>query len=111
MSDDRLPDWPPPPDAPIGEERARAYIAWIRDHVQPRLAEARRMILERYPGATVETAAVTVDQMASWSFHPPMERLSIGIVTASVSGGTWAMVDITITADGQLEARPGWNMR
>lgn len=28
-------------------------------------------------------------------------------VSASVSGGSWALVDIVTTADGPLEARPG----
>lgn len=108
---DHLPDWPPPPEEPIGRERARAYIAWIRQHVHPVLREARELLKARYPEAMTETSAVTLDHLASWSFRPPMKFLSIGVVWASVSGGTWAMVDIIITADGRLEARPGWNMR
>lgn len=109
--DERLPDWPPPPDEPIGLERARAYFAWIRRHAPPVLEEARRMITERYPHAVTDTSAVTLEQLATWSFGPPMKGLSIGTVHASVSGGAWAMVDLVITEDGRLIAKPGWNMR
>jgi hypothetical protein len=37
--------------------------------------------------------------------------LAIGVVSASVSGGTWAMADILITHDGRLAVRPGMYMR
>lgn len=47
-TDARLPDWPPPDGEAIGEERARAYIAWIRDHAPPLLTEGRRMLQERW---------------------------------------------------------------
>jgi hypothetical protein len=40
-----------------------------------------------------------------------MPGLAIGSVSASVSGGTWAMVDILIDHDGRLIVRPGLNMR
>jgi hypothetical protein len=40
-----------------------------------------------------------------------MPGLAIGTVSANVSGGTWAMVDILISHDGRLITRPGMNMR
>jgi hypothetical protein len=95
-----------------GEERFRSYIAWIREHVPPCLKDATWMLHARYPGAMIEQSSVRVQELATW--HPPTERvpgLAIGVVSASVSGGTWAMVDILITHDGRLEVRPGMNMR
>lgn len=75
------------------------------------LHEARELIAARYAVSSIEMSAVNVDQLASWTFGPPLTFLSIGTVYASVAGGTWAMVDIVITADGRLAARLGWNMR
>src|SRR5688572_619815 len=74
-----LPDWPPPPDEPIGLERARAYIAWIRGHIQPALRDARELLKARHPGVAIETSAVTLSQLAAWSFKPPMRHLSVGV--------------------------------
>jgi hypothetical protein len=47
---DTLPDWPPPDDEPIGIERPRASIAWIREHALPVVAEAEAMLAERCRG-------------------------------------------------------------
>ena len=80
-----IPDWPPLPDEPIGIDRARAYICWIRIHVQPALRDARDLLKARHPGVATETNAVTVEQLA---FMPPMTHLGIGVVSANVSGGT-----------------------
>jgi hypothetical protein len=111
ITDAALPDWPPPADEPIGEERARTYIAWIREHAGPLVADARKQITDQYPHAVTKTFAATVDQLASWSFDNRITGLGIGSVWASVSGGTWAMVDIRIWQDGRLECRPGLRMR
>jgi hypothetical protein len=48
-ADPRLPNWPPPDDEPIGMGRARQYIAWIREHAPPLIAEAEAMLAEPYP--------------------------------------------------------------
>jgi hypothetical protein len=108
LKDDPLPDWPTPASEPIGEDRARAYIAGIRDHVAPCLKEAPQLLHARYPDAMVEQSRVRVQGLATW--HPPTERMprfKIGVVSASVSGGSWAMVDILITHDGRLAVSPG----
>jgi hypothetical protein len=108
----RLPDWPPPDGEAIGEERARAYVAWIREHAPPLLKEAREMIRARYPGVQADQSSVNVKDLATWHAPTPaMPGLAIGTVSASVSGGTWAMVDLLITHDGRLITRPGMNMR
>lgn len=106
-----LPAWPPIDGEPIGVDRARAYIAWIAANVGLLLIEADRMIRERYPHAVTERSSTNVEQLAEWSLSATMTGMSIGCVWASVSGGTFAMVDITIRRDGYLEARPGLNMR
>jgi hypothetical protein len=111
ITDDVLPNWPPPDGEPIGEERARQYITWIREHAGPLVADARKQITDRYPHAVTKTSAAMVDQLASWSFDDRMTGLGIGSVWASVSGGTWAMMDIWIRRDGRLETRPSMNMR
>jgi hypothetical protein len=111
ITDDVLPDWPPPPDETIGIERARAYIAWIRDHAGPLVAHGRQVITDRYPGVDIHTSAATVSQLADRGLDPRMTHLSIGCVWASASGGTWVMMDISIRRDGRLECTPGWNMK
>lgn len=67
MTDDtlRLPDWPPPADEPIGMGRARQYIAWIREHALPVVAEAEARLADRYPGAETRRSAVNVEQLAT----------------------------------------------
>jgi hypothetical protein len=111
VTTDTLPDWPPPAGHPIGEERARAYIDWIRDHVRPLVNEARQMIADRYPDISARTSAVTVEQLATWSVPPDMPRLNIGVVWCEPVSGALAMVNIDILQDGRLEARPGLRMR
>jgi hypothetical protein len=92
LKDDPLPDWPTPAGEPIGGDRARAYIAGIRQHASPSLREARQMIHARYPGAPLEQSSVRVQELATWHGPTPqMAGLAIGTVAASVSGGTWAM--------------------
>ncbi len=109
-TDARLPDWPPPDRFAIGEERARAYIAWIRDHAPPLLAEGRRMLQERWGVEDTGTSSVKVHQLATWRLAPEMKDFNIGCVWAPVKGGTWAMANIRIRRDGRLEVVPGWNM-
>jgi hypothetical protein len=60
-----LPNWRPPADEPIGIDRVRQYIARIRDHAAPVLAEAEAMLAERYPGAETHRSAVKVEQLAT----------------------------------------------
>jgi hypothetical protein len=112
LTDDRLPCWPPPAGEPIKEDRARAYAAWIREHVPPCLKQARQLIHTRYPGSPVEQSSARVQELATWyGPTPQMPGLAIGTVSASVSGGSWAMVDNLIGHDGRLIVRPGLNMR
>jgi hypothetical protein len=59
--DKRLPDWPPPDGEPIGEERARASIAWLREHAGSCLKEACRMIHARYPDVLTDQSSVRTD--------------------------------------------------
>lgn len=111
MTTPTLPNWPPPAGEPIGIDRAREYIAWIREHAPPVIAEAERMLAARYPGAETRRSAVTVDQLATWRAWDGMQGLAIGSVWCKYMAGSFAMVDITITAEGRLVARPGLNMR
>ena len=113
MSDEpRLSNWPPPDGEKIGVERARAYVAWIRDHAGPVLEGAERMLHERYPGAELGRSAVTVEQLATWGGPSPnMQGLSIGCVWCDVMAGSFAMVDIVLDREGRLVTKPGLNMR
>lgn len=111
ITDDVLPNWPPPANEPIGIERARAYNAWIRDHVGPLVAYGRERIEDRYPGAVTHTASVTVEQLARWTFSHRMARLNIGGVYAETPPGSFIWMDIHIRRDGRLECRPGLRMR
>ena len=98
----RLPNWPPPDGEEIGIERAREYIAWIREHAGPVLEEAERMLHERYPGTEIHYAAATVGQLATWRLAPEMPGLSIGTVWCAFMAGSFATVDIWIDREGRL---------
>jgi hypothetical protein len=111
MNAEQLPNWPPPADEPIGMDRARQYIAWIREHVPPVLAEAEAMLAERYPGAETHRSAMKVEQLATRRTWEGMKWLSIGCVWVAYMAGSFAMVDIMIMGDGRLIAKPGLNMR
>jgi hypothetical protein len=92
-------------------DRARAYIAWIREHAPPVIAEAEAMLGERYPGAETKRASVKAEQLAMWRLSPGMKGLAIACVSCAFMAGSFAMVDITITREGRLIAKPGVNMR
>jgi hypothetical protein len=96
---------------PIGIERPRASIAWMREHAPPVLTEAEAMLAERYPGAETRRSAVKAEQLATWRVSPGMKGLSIGCVSCKYMAGPLAMVDIMITREGRLIARPRLNMR
>lgn len=106
-----LPNWPPAAGEVIGEERARAYVAWIREHVAPLLKEGERILRVRFGNTGVTAVSARVDQIAAWKLHPQSERLNVGVLYCSIKSGAWAMMDINIRRDGRLEVRPGWNMR
>jgi hypothetical protein len=107
ITTDALPDWRPPADEPIGVERARAYVAWVREHVGPLIADARRQLNERYLNAPTHTSAATMDQLATWRFSKVMEGLAVGMVWCDFMAGSFAMLYISIRRDGHLESRPG----
>jgi hypothetical protein len=127
----RLPNWPPPDDEQSGDlfgdlrrcargcywrrtcgiDRARQYIAWIKQHAGPVLEEAERMLNDRYPGAEIHRSAATIEMMATRGLSERMQGLSIGCVWCSFMAGSFAMVDIVITREGYLVAKPGLNMR
>jgi hypothetical protein len=106
-----LPNWPPPDGKEIGVERARQYVAWIREHAPQVLEEAELLLQERYPGAEIHRSAATVGMLATRGLSERMQGLAIGCVWCSFMAGSFAMVDIVITREGRLVAKPGLNMR
>lgn len=110
LSISRLPNWPPPDGEVIGEERAREYIAWIREHAPPLVAEGRRVLQQRFEISETCTSSVPPGQLAGWGLDEGMVGLSIGCVWAAIQGGTWATMNISIRRDGRLELKPGWNV-
>ena len=111
IGDETLPNWPPLPNEPIGEDRARAYIAWIRNRVRPLLDEGRRMMKERYPAAYIGTYVTRLDQLATWRLSEGMDGLNIGGLWCEPTPGSFAWVNLIIRRDGRLEVRPGQRMR
>lgn len=110
MTDSVLPNWPPGDGTKIGEERAREYVAWIRYHAPPLVAEGRRVLQARFGVAECGTSSARVDQLAEWGLDERMDALNVGVVYCSIQSGSWAMMDISIRRDGRLELKPGWNM-
>lgn len=110
LSSERLPNWPPASGDHIGEERAREYIAWIRQHAQPLVEEGRRILCERFETETTGTSSARVDQLAEWMLDEGMSGLNIGTVYCAIQAGSWAQMNINIRRDGRLEVVPGWNM-
>lgn len=111
QTSESLPNWPPPDGEVIGVERAREYVAWIREHVNPLLKEGERVLRDRFGDTGVTAVSARVDQIAEWKLDPRSERLNVGVLYCSIKSGAWAMLDINIKRDGRLELRPGWNMR
>lgn len=56
-------------------------------------------------------SSVIVDQLASWTLSSKMRDLCVGSVWTDFQAGSFAVIDIVITRDGELIARPGLNMR
>jgi hypothetical protein len=75
------------------------------------VAEAEAMLAELYPAAETRRSAVNVEQLATRRTWEGMKWLSIGCNPCEYMAGSFAMVDIMITADGRLIARPRLNMR
>lgn len=111
LKGERLPGWPPPSGEIIGEERARMYIAWIREHAPPLVAEGRSILCERFETETTRTSSVRLEHLAKWKIGPELDGLCVGVVYCSIQSGAWAMMDIRIRRDGRLEIRPGWNVK
>ena len=100
-----LPDWPPEGE-PIGTERARAYVLWIKLHA-PLAATAEAMLREQHPGSEPHTSASGVAHLATWTLDPGMAGLAIRCVWVRVQAGDFAMLDLIIRRDGRLALKLG----
>jgi hypothetical protein len=98
------PEWWPPADGePIGEERARELVAYIRQRAPAVLEVAREHLEQRHPGQAIRTYAVPASQLATATLDRHMSRLAIGTVYVG-AGGTSVQVTIGLERNGALVA-------
>lgn len=103
--------WPPPHGEKIGEELARQLVAWMREVSPPVIEEARQLLAEVAPGVPVVTSSCSVQALAGWGLDEGMSALCVGTVWCTAGKAVWMMMDILLTREGELVARPGYGMR
>jgi hypothetical protein len=100
----RAPEWWPPADGePIGEERARELVAYVRERAPAILAIAREHLEQLQPGQAIQTYAAPASQLATASLERHMARLAIGTVYVG-QAGTSVQVTIGLERNGALTA-------
>lgn len=100
----KAPEWWPPVDGePIGEERARELVAYLRERAPAILEIARQYLEERCPAHELQTYAAPATSIAAMTLERHMTRLPIGAVYCG-AGGTAVMVSISLERNGALVA-------
>jgi hypothetical protein len=95
--------WPTDDGEPIGEERARDLVGYLRERAPAILELARQHLEQLHPGQAIRTYAVPASQLATASLERHMSRLAIGTVYCGM-GGTSVQVTIGLERNGALVA-------
>jgi hypothetical protein len=95
--------WPTADGEPIGEERARELIAYIKQRAPAIIALAREHLEEGHPGQPIKTYAVPAAQLGECRLEPHMTGIGIGVVYTG-QGGTSDQVSIALTRNGWITA-------
>src|SRR5690349_749270 len=93
--------WPPPDNEPIGEERARELVAYIKQRAKPILELAHAEIQARHAGEEVTVSGVPAAVLARMSLDRRMTCICIGTLYV----GTTDQIPIQLDRTGKILAR------
>lgn len=110
ISTEPMPAWPPPEGRPIGVERAKFYVNWIKVAVRPLIAEAEQVLLNRYPDGEITTTSLSVAEVSTRVIDPHRGELCVGSVWSRQESGSHAEMAIWIEGSGCLVLRPSLGM-
>ena len=96
--------WPPPDEEPIGEERARDLVRYIRERAPAVLEAAHQALRERHPSAEIITSAVPASGLATMSLARTMTCITVGMVYVGQAGSA-DTIPIQLDRAGNLLAR------
>jgi hypothetical protein len=87
----------PPIGEALGEERA-----WLRQHARATVADAERVLLDRYPNSEIQ-----IDMCRAWQLAPQTRQdFGRGIYAGNVwlnAGGTLTQIAIRARFDGTVD--------
>lgn len=99
--------WPPAPDEPIGEERAKELVAALKPIIGSVVDAAEEDLRARVgPHSKIKRGAAPVSWIARHAFSPEMRSLCLGTVYQSHSGDPEAN-SIQLMRDGTVTWRRG----
>lgn len=94
--------WPPADGDPIGDERARELVTWLKTVAPAAVEQAREYLATHYPGRPQSLYAVKASQLATLAFSEGMRGLCIGSVSARAVQGPHGTVGIALTREGRM---------
>lgn len=99
-----LPEWWPVEGEPIGEERARELVAYIRERAPAILEIAHAELQGRHAAAEITVSGVPAAQLAKMSMDRRMTCVCIGVLYTG-AGGTTDQIPIHLDRSGKILAR------
>ena len=94
--------WPPPDGEPIGEERARDLVRWLRTVAPAAVDQARNYLATHAPNSPQSRHAVKASQLATFAFAEGMRGMPLGSVSVQGAQGPHGTVGIALQRDGRL---------
>lgn len=110
LSTEPMPGWPPPKDKPIGVERARFYVRWMKVAARPLVAEAEQILLNKFPDGVITTESLSIEKLAARSINAYQPNLCIGSVWCKQPNGSQAEMAIWIDQKGCLVLKESLGM-
>lgn len=100
----QCPEWWPLPDGqPIGEERARELVTYIRDRSTPVIEIAKAYLKQRYPAEDIKVRESRFGSLARQSLTPDLTGITIGSVSAG-TGRAAHNVSLGLERTGRITA-------
>ena len=96
--------WPPPDQEPIGEERARELVRYLRERAPAVLAVAQAELASRHGDTPIETSAVPASQLAKMFVVRTMTCITVGMVYVGQAGSA-DTIPIQLDRAGNVRAR------
>lgn len=106
QSDDVLP-WSLKLDKPIGVQRAREIVAWVKPRIAPAIGVGCLAIWEIEPGVPIVRSSKTVEELARVKLSVYDKRLTIGTLRGVTESGPGVTALIGIDIHCHLVVVPG----